>query len=75
MKHIGQILLDSGKLSEDDLSEARKIALNEGTRLEEALMHENKISEKDFLEVVSHHFGLQYLSNIPENNVFFLTKK
>lgn len=69
MKHIGQILLDSGKINEDDLSEAKKSAYNEGTRLEEALLQGKKVTEKDFLEVLSQHFGLPSMTEIPEDNI------
>lgn len=69
MKYLGQILIDSGAINENELNQAQEKAYHGNIGLEDVLISEKKISEKDFLEIMSRHFGFQFVSKLHDEHL------
>ncbi len=60
-KRLGQILVESGLLSEEQLKQALEHAKKHNIRLGEALIQLNYVSEEDILKAISHQLGIPYI--------------
>ena len=61
IKRLGEILVDSGRLTNEDIEKA--LAMQKGTnkRLGEVLIDENFISESDMIEALRMQLGIEYI--------------
>ncbi|MBW2645017.1 MAG: type II secretion system ATPase GspE [Deltaproteobacteria bacterium] len=64
-KLIGEILKETGRLSEDVLSEGLKQQKEDGGRLGEILIKLGAITEENLLEALSIQFDIPYLQSLP----------
>jgi general secretion pathway protein E len=69
MKRIGEILAETGGLSEEALNEALKTQEEKGGRIGEILVQQKAISEADLLHALSIQFGLKFSSNLPTEDL------
>ncbi len=60
-KKLGQILKESGLITEEQLKEALTYAKKHNMRLGEALIQLNYVSEEDILKAISHQLNIPYL--------------
>lgn len=60
-KKIGEILKESGLITEEQLNEALEYAKKHNLRLGEALIQLNFVNEEDILKAISHQLNIPYL--------------
>ena len=58
-KRLGDILIESGKLTEDKLKEALLIQKQVGKRLGEILVEQNFVTEEDIIEVLEKQLNIE----------------
>lgn len=58
---LGELLVKSGKLTEEQIEEALKIQGESGKRLGEVLVSEGILTEKDVIEVLEFQLGIPYI--------------
>ncbi len=59
VKRLGDLLVESGKITEKDLADALKKQKNTGKRLGELLIEEQIITEEDIIDVLEIQLGIQ----------------
>ncbi|WP_446008663.1 type II secretion system ATPase GspE [Candidatus Electrothrix sp.] len=75
MKPLGQILLESFNIEEEDISHALQIQTEQGGLLGNILVQEKKITELELLHALSLHSGLELRKSLPtDTNPFFTNK-
>ncbi len=75
MKPLGQILVESFDIAEEDINYALKIQTENGGLLGRILVQEEKITELELLHAISLHSGLELRNSLPtELNPFFTGK-
>lgn len=75
MKPLGQILLESFHIEEEDISHALQIQTEQGGLLGNILVQEKKITELELLQALSLHSGLELRKSLPtDTNPFFTNK-
>ncbi len=69
MKRIGDILLETGQIKQDDLGQALRLQTEIGGLLGQALIRLGAISEEDLLDALAGQLGLTVISSdaIPDN--------
>ena len=75
MKPLGQILLESFHIEEEDISHALHIQAEQGGLLGNILVQEEKITELELLHALSLHSGLELRKSLPASISPFFTNK
>jgi general secretion pathway protein E len=75
MKPLGQILLESFNIEEEDISHALDIQTEHGGLLGNILVQEKKITELELLQALSLHSGLELRKSLPADVSPFFTNK
>ncbi len=75
MKPLGQILLESFNIEEEDISHALHIQAEQGGLLGNILVQEKKITELELLHALSIHSGLELRKSLPADLSPFFTNK
>lgn len=61
-KRLGDILLEAGLISEDDLNEVLKIQMVTNKRLGEILISEGYVTEKQVIEILEYQLGILHVN-------------
>ncbi len=75
MKPLGQILLESFNITEEDISHALHIQAEQGGLLGKILVQEKKVTELELLHALSLHSGLELRKSLPADVSPFFTNK
>lgn len=60
-KRLGEVLLEAGYVTEEQIKEALEIQKATGEKLGEILVKEKYVSEEQILKVIESQFGIQYI--------------
>ena len=63
-KRLGEVLLEAGFVTEEQIKEALEIQKATGEKLGEILVKEKYVSEEQILKVIESQFGIQYIDII-----------
>ena len=75
MKPLGQILLESSNIEEEDIDYALEIQRERGGMLGKILVQEKKLTELELLHALSLHSGLELRNSLPADLDPFFTGK
>ncbi|MDU9048331.1 MAG: type II secretion system ATPase GspE [Candidatus Electrothrix sp. Rat3] len=75
MKPLGQILLESSNIAEEDINYALEIQRERGGLLGKILVQEKKLTELELLHALSLHSGLELRDSLPTDLDPFFTGK
>lgn len=72
---IGEILLESGNVSEEELQKALQLQKKTPVKLGQILIKKGVISEEDVLEALSKQFRIQYSDKLEVNDIEYLVDR
>ena len=68
-KTIGQILVESEAISEEQLSSALEKQVDSGSKIGEILVEHSLVSEEDMLRALAYQLDLPYYARLPVNDI------